>query len=61
VKEVVRFSTKTKQRHGVGGLVGEAVYEGPGLREFVPVLEAARYCGVGRHTVWGNGVLEMVS
>ena len=57
--EAVRFSTKTGQRHSVGGLTGEAVYRGAGIREFLPVLEAAKYCGVGRHTVWGNGVLEL--
>jgi len=59
VAEAVRFSTKTGQKHSVGGLLGQAVYRGPGMGEFVPMLEAAKYCGVGRHTVWGNGVLEV--
>lgn len=56
---VVRFSTRTGQTHGLGGFLGEAVYRGAGLGEFLPALRAARYCGVGRHTVWGNGLLEL--
>jgi hypothetical protein len=38
--------------------VGEVDYEGE-LSEFVPYLEAARWTGVGRHTVWGNGAIEI--
>ena len=56
----VRYSTKTRQTHGVGGLVGEARYSGR-IGEFLPMLRAAKYCGIGRHTVWGNGILECVA
>lgn len=56
---LTRFSTKTRQWHGLGGLTGEARYAGRVL-EFVPMLEAAKYCGIGRHTVWGNGILECI-
>jgi hypothetical protein len=38
----------------LGGFTGWAEYEGE-LREFVPYLEAARWTGVGRQTVWGKG------
>lgn len=61
VEAVVRLSTKTGQRHELGGLLGEAVYCGERLEDFLPVLDAAKYCGVGRHTVWGNGVVEVES
>ena len=57
--EVDRRSRKTGQVHGIGGLVGVAEYEGE-LAEFLPYLRAGRWVGVGRHTVWGNGEIEVV-
>jgi hypothetical protein len=56
--EADRVSAKTGQRHPLGGFVGEAEYEGD-LREFLPYLRAAHWTGVGRHTVWGKGVVEV--
>jgi hypothetical protein len=56
--EFERRSGRTGQRHGLGGFVGEAEYEGQ-LAEFVPWLEAAEWAGVGRLTVWGNGRLKI--
>ena len=49
-----RRSRRTGQIHGIGGFTGLAEYEGD-LAEFLPILEAARWTGVGRHCVWGNG------
>lgn len=49
-----RRSRSTGQVHGIGGFTGVAEYEGD-LGEFLPILEAARWTGVGRHCVWGNG------
>ncbi len=49
-----RLSKGTGQRHALGGFIGFAEYEGA-LAEFVPYLEAARWTGVGRQTVWGKG------
>lgn len=49
-----RRSSRTGQVHSIGGFVGSAEYEGD-LREFLPYLNAARWTGVGRHAVWGNG------
>lgn len=57
---VRRHSSKTKQTHPIGGFVGEAEYEGD-LTEFVPYLEAARWTGVGRQTVWGKGAIEWIA
>jgi CRISPR/Cas system endoribonuclease Cas6 (RAMP superfamily) len=58
-KMTMRYSTKTGQSHGVGGFTGEAIYEGPAsIAQFLPMFQAARYCGIGRHTVWGNGMIE---
>ncbi len=53
-----RLSKGTGQRHSIGGFKGFAEYEGP-LREFVPYLEAARWTGVGRQTVWGKGEIAV--
>ena len=55
---VARRSSRTGQTHPIGGFLGEVDYEGD-LSEFVPYLEAARWTGVGRHTVWGNGAIEI--
>ena len=53
---VERRSSRTGQVHSIGGFVGKAEYEGD-LTEFVPILRVAQWTGVGRHTVWGNGVI----
>jgi hypothetical protein len=52
--DVLRKSSRTGQVHPIGGFVGEVEYEGE-LAEFVPYLNAARWTGVGRQTVWGKG------
>jgi hypothetical protein len=57
-REVERTSTRTGQTHGIGGFTGSVQYQGA-LSEFVPWLEAAQWTGVGRHTVWGNGAIEV--
>lgn len=55
-ESVERRSSRTGQTHPLGGFTGWAEYEGE-LAEFVPFLEAGRYTGVGRQTVWGKGAL----
>jgi hypothetical protein len=52
--EADRRSSRTGQSHSIGGFVGIAEYEGD-LAEFLPCLEAARWTGVGRQSVWGKG------
>lgn len=56
---VSRHSSRTGQTHDIGGLTGSVVYEGD-LSEFLPWLQTAWWTGVGRHTAWGNGVIEVV-
>lgn len=51
---VERRSSRTGQRHPIGGVVGWVEYVGD-LREFLPYLQAGEYTGVGRQTVWGKG------
>lgn len=51
---VERLSKGTGQRHPLGGFTGHASYEGD-VGEFLPILRAAVWTGVGRQTVWGNG------
>jgi hypothetical protein len=55
---VSRRSSRTGQTHDIGGLTGSVDYEGE-LTEFLPWLHAARWTGIGRHTVWGNGEIEV--
>jgi hypothetical protein len=54
----VRLSTRTGENHALPGLSGWVEYAGP-LDEFVPLLEAGYWTGVGRHTVWGHGWIEI--
>jgi hypothetical protein len=51
---VTRRSSKTGQRHALGGFTGIAEYEGE-LAAFIPFLVAAQFTGVGRQTTWGKG------
>ena len=53
-----RRSGRTGQTHPIGGFIGSAEYEGE-LAEFLPYLEAARWTGVGRQTVWGKGEIRL--
>ncbi len=55
-----RRSSRTGQVHPLGGFTGEAEYEGE-LTEFLPYLRAGRWTGVGRHTVWGQGELDVAA
>lgn len=57
-REVWRRSSRTGAVHGIGGVTGRVDYEGA-LTEFLPYLRAAWWTGVGRHTVWGNGAIEV--
>ncbi len=56
--DVERRSSRTGQRHPIGGFLGTADYEGE-LAEFQPYLEAAVYAGVGRQTTFGNGEIRL--
>jgi hypothetical protein len=57
--DVSRRSSRTGTVHKIGGFTGTAEYEGE-VAEFFPWLQAAWWTGVGRYTVWGNGVIEIV-
>jgi hypothetical protein len=56
--DVDRLSSRSGQRHPLGGFVGEAEYEG-NLGEFVAYLRLGKWIGVGRHTVWGKGEMDI--
>jgi hypothetical protein len=58
-EKVERKSGRTGQVHPLGGFTGSAEYQGE-LAEFVPWLQAARWVGVGRQTVWGKGDVRVV-
>lgn len=57
-RDVMRRSSRTGQVHPIGGFTGEAEYAG-NLTEFYPFLHAAQWTGVGRHTVWGKGAIDV--
>ncbi len=57
--EVERRSSRTGQRHSIGGFVGEAQYRGE-LGEFIPYLRAGEWTGIGRQTVWGKGAIRIM-
>ena len=56
--EAERRSSRTRQTHSIGGFTGIAEYEGA-CREFLPILRAAQWTGVGRQTVWGKGAIKV--
>jgi hypothetical protein len=58
--EVSRLSSRTGQRHSLGGFAGIAEYEGE-LSEFLPFLQAAQFTGVGRQTTWGKGEIVVTT
>lgn len=60
VVDIDRQSSRTGQIHGLGGFVGSAHYEGM-LDDLLPLLMAAEWTGVGRHTAWGNGAIRLGS
>ncbi len=57
-RHAARRSSRTGQRHAIGGFIGSAEYEGP-LTEFIPWLEVAAFAGVGRQTTWGKGEIRV--
>ena len=57
-RRATRHSSRTGQVHPLGGFTGEAEYRGS-MHEFIPYLQAARWTGVGRQTVWGNGEIAV--
>lgn len=59
-ENVERKSGRTGQVHPLGGFTGVAEYLGE-LTEFLPWLQAARWVGVGRQTVWGKGDVRVVT
>lgn len=52
---VSRRSSRTGQRHDVGGLLGEATYEGSGIATLMPLLRLGEAIHVGKHAAFGNG------
>jgi len=53
-----RKSARTGQTHPLAGFRGIVRYVGV-LGEFVPLLRAACYTGIGRQTVWGHGEIAL--
>ncbi|MCC6523315.1 MAG: CRISPR system precrRNA processing endoribonuclease RAMP protein Cas6 [Polyangiaceae bacterium] len=54
---LLRKSSRTGERHQLGGVLGEAVYEGPELGPLMPLLRLAELLHVGKHATFGLGVV----
>jgi hypothetical protein len=54
-----RYSSRQQQRMSLGGLVGQATYEG-NLEPFLPLLVLGELVHVGKACVFGNGKYEIV-
>ena len=57
-QSINRRSSGTGQIHPIGGFTGSATYSGD-FSNFLPILRAAQYTGIGRKTVWGNGEIAV--
>lgn len=57
--EVNRRSSRTGQRHDLGGLVGEASYEGEAIGKLMPLVRVGEVIHVGKHAAFGNGGMEV--
>lgn len=55
----LRTSARTRQRHPIQGVVGEAMYEGEAIGELMPWLRLAELLHVGKHATFGNGKIEV--
>lgn len=58
--QVSRVSGRTGARHDIGGLIGEARYEGEALGELMPLVRLGEWIHVGRHAAFGNGRVRVV-
>jgi hypothetical protein len=58
--QVSRLSTRTQARHDIGGLVGEACYEGAAVGALMPLVRLGELIHAGRHAAFGNGRLRVV-
>jgi hypothetical protein len=57
--EVNRRSSRTGQRHDVGGLIGEAEYQGEGIGRLMTLVRVGEVMHVGKHAAFGNGRMEV--
>lgn len=57
---VNRRSSRTGQCHDIGGIVGEATYEGAALGKLMPLVRVGEVIHVGRHAAFGNGAIEVL-
>jgi hypothetical protein len=58
---VNRHSSRTGQRHDLGGFIGEATYEGEAIGTLMPLVRVGEVIHVGKHSAFGNGQMEVVA
>lgn len=59
--QVRRASQRTGAEHDVGGLMGDARYEGEGIGAFMPLVRLGEVIHAGRHAAFGNGRLRVLA
>ncbi len=57
---VPRTSQRTGQSHDIGGLVGEARFEGEAIGPLMPLVRWGEALHVGKHAAFGNGRIEVI-
>ena len=57
--EVPRFSSRQKQKMMIGGVVGQAAYEGENLAPFAPLLQYCETVHLGKQTFFGLGRIRI--
>jgi hypothetical protein len=59
--DVLRRSGRTGQRHDVGGVVGEARFEGDAIGRLTALVRVGEALHVGKHAAFGNGWIEVIA
>lgn len=54
-----RYSSRQKQRLKMGGIVGNVVFKGD-IEEYLPWLQLAEWCNIGKNPVFGLGRVKIV-
>ncbi len=57
---VERPSSRTGQRHDIGGFVGAARYEGAAIGPLMPLVRLGEVIHAGKHAAFGNGSYEVI-
>ncbi len=54
-QECPRYSARQRTRMSMGGMVGEVIFAGPDLAQYLPLLNYCQEVGLGKQTAFGHG------